>query len=65
MRQIGAPIAGPVHPRCCTKSFAISLPLPRKSQARFTIYARVADLRFRKARKDDVPVMRRMIFQER
>lgn len=48
-----------------TKSSMKSLAFSRRAQARLTIYAKVANLRFRRARKEDIPVLRRMIFQER
>ena len=37
----------------------------KRAQTSLSICAKFADLRFRKARKEDIPVLRRMIFQER
>ena len=65
LRHLNAASTHSAHFRCGTDSFATSVAVPRKLPARLTVFARVTDLRFRKAQREDIPVMRRMIFQER
>ena len=55
----------PLHSKYTVNSYIKCLPGNRRSGTRLSIHAEVANLRFRKARKDDTPIIRRMIFQER